>query len=293
MFEDPREEILAAALKLVPSHGWSDEALAGGAAALGFPAVAHGMFGRGAIELVEHAVAQIDAAWLAELDARKAELAALPSSRKRLDLAIQLRLKRIVPYLPQWPQALALGLVPQNLETTARGLAHVADELCVAAGDEAVDLTNWYAHRSTVCCVYVATELFFLTDYSEDHRDTWAFLERRLRDVEALSHAPQNVQEGVLAFQTAASAVASAVASLAQPAVWGAIQQVPVTGTMVTVLQTALANLAAMAPATATPFRDTREGTGKEAQETTEFSAPLEQDPYATGKEGAGGKKGN
>lgn len=298
-FQDPRQEILAAALPLVATHGWTEETLAAGATSLGFPAVAHGMFGRGAIELVEYALAKIDAAWVAELEVRKEELASLPSSRERLERAIRWRLRLIAPYLAQWPHALALGLSPHNLETTARGLAEVADELCVITEkDEGMDLTNWYAHRATVCSIYVATELFFLTDYSEDYQDTWAFLERRLRDVEALSHAPHNVQEGVLAFQTAASAMASAVASLAQPAMMGALQRVPLTGTIVTVMHTALANLAAMAPASPSsggPFQEKWDGAGKGGKEdggqtSTEFGVPLEKDPYAE-KEAEGLKK--
>ena len=99
------------------------------------------------------------------------------------------------PQLAQWPQALALGLLPQNLEATAKRLALLADELCfVAASSSAssgvaapgpgedqqhpspppsVDALDWYAQRATIGSVYVAAELFFLTDYSEDHSDTW------------------------------------------------------------------------------------------------------------------------
>lgn len=279
-FQDPRQEILAAALPMVPTHGWTEEALAAGAASLGFPAVAHGMFARGGIELVEHVLAQIDSAWLAELEARKEELAALPSSRERLEKAIQCRLRLIAPHLAQWPQAMALSLSPQHLETTARGLAEVADELCVISGEDSVDVPNWYAHRATVCSVYIATELFFLTDYSDDYRDTWAFLDRRLQDVEALSHAPRNVQEGVLAFQTAASAMASALSSLAQPAVVGVLEKVPLTGTVVTVVHAVLANLAAMAPTTPSPF-DQEESKKRETETSTEFGPSTEIDPYA------------
>lgn len=87
------------------------------------------------------------------------------------------------PQLSQWPQALALGLLPQNLEATAKRLALLADELCFVCaqhghghepeGPASVDALDWYAQRATVGSVYVAAELFFLTDYSEDHRDTW------------------------------------------------------------------------------------------------------------------------
>ena len=63
----------------------------------------------------------------------------------------------------------------------------------------------------------------------------------------------QKVQEGVLAVNTAAAAVVSAMSSMAQPAVWNAIQKVPISGAMIPILQTALANLAAMAPPTHPP----------------------------------------
>ncbi len=103
------------------AHSWTEDALAAGAASLGcvhpiiplshlprdtttnlsppqstldsFPAVAHGMFGRGAVELVEHFADRVDAAWLAQLEAQKGELGALPNARERLKLAVQLRLR--------------------------------------------------------------------------------------------------------------------------------------------------------------------------------------------------------
>ena len=205
------------------------------------------------------------------------------------------------PQLSQWPQALALGLLPQNLEATAQRLALLADDLCFVCaqhghepggqgqgpGPASVDALDWYAQRATVGSVYVAAELFFLTDYSEDHRDTWwvgyfvdsatcvdrrpllalhwrldasppatshthphrDFLDRRLHDLDSLAHAPRSVQDGVLALHTAAGALASAAASLAQPAVWAAVQRLPLdNGALLGALQTALANVAAMAP---------------------------------------------
>lgn len=74
------------------------------------------------------------------------------------------------------------------------------------------------------------------------------FLDRRLHDLDGLRTAPRSVQEGVLALHTAAGALASAAASLAQPTVWAAVQRLPVNGALVGALQTVLANVAAMAP---------------------------------------------
>lgn len=93
------------------------------------------------------------------------------------------------PQLAKWPQALSLGLLPQNLESTAKRIALLADELCFVAsqggggsveagvGKQEEDALDWYAQRATMGSVYVATELFFLTDYSEDHSDTWCVLD--------------------------------------------------------------------------------------------------------------------
>jgi len=49
-----RLRVLAASLSHVPKVGWTAEALALGAVDAGLPAVSHGIFHRGPIELVEY-----------------------------------------------------------------------------------------------------------------------------------------------------------------------------------------------------------------------------------------------
>ena len=48
--------ILAASLQFVPTHGWSNISLGEGAKSLGYSNVAHGLFPKGGIELVEYFV---------------------------------------------------------------------------------------------------------------------------------------------------------------------------------------------------------------------------------------------
>ena len=58
-----RARVFAAALAHVPAHGWSDAALAAGAADCSLPPLAAaGLAPRGAAELVEHAVAEANGA---------------------------------------------------------------------------------------------------------------------------------------------------------------------------------------------------------------------------------------
>ena len=42
---------------------------------------------------------------------------------------------------------------------------------------------NWYSKRLTLGAVYKSTELSMLQDRSVDYDDSWAFLDRRLRDM--------------------------------------------------------------------------------------------------------------
>ena len=111
-------------------------------------------------------------------------------------------------------------------------------------------------------------------------------------------HTYIQVQEGVLAVNTAAAAVASALSSIAQPAVWHAIQKVPLSGAMLPILQTAFANLAAMAPpvptaatTSATAAGGSADGGSKTTSTTdsstddatsssTTYPPPPEKDPY-------------
>ena len=57
----------------------------------------------------------------------------------------------------------------------------LADTIWRAAGDTSTDF-NWYTKRALVVGVYIATELFMLTDRSEGWGETWASLERRVDD---------------------------------------------------------------------------------------------------------------
>lgn len=41
---------------------------------------------------------------------------------------------------------------------------------------------NWYIRRTGVAGIYKTTELYLLQDSSEEHKNTWEFLNRRIKD---------------------------------------------------------------------------------------------------------------
>lgn len=52
--ENIKEKILEASLRYVPTLGWSKNALSSGAESVGYPSVTHGMFPKGAGDLVHY-----------------------------------------------------------------------------------------------------------------------------------------------------------------------------------------------------------------------------------------------
>jgi len=73
------------------------------------------------------------------------DLAAM-SVNARIKEGVKARLEYLAPYLPYWPQAVALGAMPSALPTTLHHLTNMADEVWWHAGDRSVDL-NWYSRR--------------------------------------------------------------------------------------------------------------------------------------------------
>ena len=168
---DPRTEVLEAALDHVGAKGWTVEALSAGAQECGLPSVAHGMFPRGAVELVDFFMLKGNG----HLEER---LSALDPATSEVDIiraAIKERLTYMSPYVTSWPQAMALGALPQNASNTLSNLVIMADLISLHAGDRSTDI-NWYTKRAMVTSIYAATEVFMLTDTSYEFEDTWCAL---------------------------------------------------------------------------------------------------------------------
>lgn len=169
------------------------EALAAGATDIGYPSVAHGMFPRGAIELVEYFMDQCQDK-LHETLLANTELLQIMPVTDRLKFGVRTRLQLLEPVLATWPQAMALGALPANAPTTMQKLAKISDEIWYFAGDQSTD-ASWYTKRAILTGIYASTELHLLSDQSPGSEATWAFLDRRVEETIALGEMPQNVRE--------------------------------------------------------------------------------------------------
>ncbi|GMF19173.1 unnamed protein product [Phytophthora lilii] len=222
---DPEQRILAKAMEHVTVHGcvvfrrllkrWTIEALAAGATDLGYPSVAHGMFPRGAVELVEYFMDSCLAKLRETLIKNTDKLQAMTVA-ERLKFGVRTRLEMLEPVMATWPQGMAAGALPQNAPSTAKRLAKLSDEIWYFAGDKSTDF-SWYTKRAILTGIYASTELFMLNDKSPNFQDTWAFLDRRVDETIQLGELPQNLNDVAGMASIGLQSVFSAVTSLAGP----------------------------------------------------------------------------
>ena len=210
-------KILENALQYVPQFGWTVEALAAGAEEEGLPPVAHGVISRGPVELVEHFSSTSTAHAISEAreyfdEAQKADQHL--GMTDKIKFATRKRLEMIVPHTDSWPQAMALGALPQNAPSTMKSIGDTIDSIWTACGDYSdSSSTSYYTKRGMLSGIYISTEMYMLTDTSKDFKDTWDFLDRQIDTVISLSadirHIPQvtgTVNNGLTSlFSTVAS----------------------------------------------------------------------------------------
>ena len=115
--------------------------------------MAHGMFQRGAIELVDEAMAAATRHMAFQLAAMDLESMTV---NERITAGVRARLEYIAQWRRSWPQAMALGALPIHAPTTAHHLGVLVDEIWFFAGDRSTDL-HWYTRRGLLMGVYVAT----------------------------------------------------------------------------------------------------------------------------------------
>ncbi|RHY24340.1 hypothetical protein DYB32_008889 [Aphanomyces invadans] len=206
--QDPSQLILSCALNHVKTQGGARDA--------GYPSVAHGMFPRGPIELVEYFMDDLQHTVQDKL-AAESTVVDIPVT-DRLKRGIRVRLELLAPYISVWPQAMALGALPQNAPTTMKKLAEMIDDIWVFAGDRTTDMS---------CDSFDRVELFMLSDHSPNHEETWKFLDRRIEEAIALGDIPNNVAQDVAGMVSIGiQSLLSTAAALAGPVTQQVVQQV-------------------------------------------------------------------
>lgn len=175
----PKERLLQAALMHVPFDGWSQATFDAAIADSGVEqAVAESVCPRGAVDLATAYHNKGDAEMVRRM--KETDLDAMRYS-ERVAAAVRFRLEAIEDK-ELVRRGTTLFALPMYAGDGAKAIWGTADAIWTALGDTSEDV-NWYTKRATLSGVYSATVLYWLGDSSEDHGDTWAFLDRRIENV--------------------------------------------------------------------------------------------------------------
>lgn len=199
MVSDPSlaTRLTDAALMHVAFDGWSDATLAAAANDTGVDlATARALFPRGGLDLALSYHRQGDAAMITALET--ADLSTL-RFRERVAFAIRTRLEAADKEAVR--RAFALMALPQNAPLATRALWDTADAIWTTLGDTSED-GNWYTKRVILSGVYSSSMLYWLGDDSEDHAETWDFLDRRIENVMSFEKTKAQIKASPLLRNT-------------------------------------------------------------------------------------------
>lgn len=116
------------------------------------------------------------------------------SETDRLRYLINRRLAMNRPVLKFLPNALGHMILPKNLTKSLTELHCLSDDITYYAGDRSTDFT-WYSKRFSISGLFVQSELFMLTDTTNDLSDTSKFVDSRLKEIETAGYVYNSVEE--------------------------------------------------------------------------------------------------
>jgi ubiquinone biosynthesis protein COQ9 len=157
--EDQKRKLARAALKQVPQHGWTQDAITAAVVEEKMNIAMSGLLTPA--ELVNRL-----------MDDFNQQLQGTTVFEK-----IQWRLRQVIPLVEsgQWQNGMAIGLLSTPM--TTRDQLHEFIERVAPLGSTTL-------YKTGLGGIFVATELHMLSDKSKDYQDTWTFLEQRLDELE-------------------------------------------------------------------------------------------------------------
>ncbi|KAH7574537.1 hypothetical protein JRO89_XS03G0308600 [Xanthoceras sorbifolium] len=190
-YRDEQARVLESSLRHVVKLGWTEAAMIAGAREVGLSPSIVGSFPRKEAALVEFFMDDCLQKLIDRIDLGEDLQNLIPS--QRISKLVRIRLEMQAPYISKWPQALSIQAQPLNVPTSFKQRAMLVDEIWHAAGDEGSAI-DWYVKRTVLGGIYSTTEIYMLTDSSPDFRDTWTFLDDRVKDAFDMKKTVQEAQ---------------------------------------------------------------------------------------------------
>ncbi|MCB1885380.1 MAG: COQ9 family protein [Geminicoccaceae bacterium] len=184
-----KDAVLEAALMHAAFDGWSRRTVTNAAADAGLDrATAARLFPQGPASLLAWLDDWTDRRMLAAV--KDEDITSLPV-RRRIARLVQARLDALAPHKEAMRRAaLARGLSP-DAARGGRALWGAADLIWERAGFASGpgEGFSYYSRRTLLVGILLSTFFYWLDDTSENHADSWAFLDRRIDDALKLGKA--------------------------------------------------------------------------------------------------------
>ena len=191
MTESNKHLILEYFLDLANDTGWIKENIfkAGEKAGLSYLDI-HLLFPHGLIELVELYYKLYNDKMMEHL--LETDLTNL-KIREKIIYAVKTRLNLVTPYKNAEKHLLSFLKKPHYPVKKTTFLWSIADAIWHSIGDTSVDF-NFYTKRLTLSGVYAATHYYWTGDTSEDHFNSWMFLERRIENIMTIEKCKSKIK---------------------------------------------------------------------------------------------------
>jgi ubiquinone biosynthesis protein COQ9 len=179
-----RKQLFDEIIKNVPFDGWSKEALRNASAALSLePDYAEHLFADGIIEVVQMLITELDKEMLTRYHAKdRSEFGITKKVKEALKIRFQIMAERKLLF----HQTIMYLTLPWNTPKAIKFAWNTADLIWHdVVGDNSLDF-NYYSKRSLLSGVYAASLLYFISDNSIKHEDTFDFIDRKINDVVSL-----------------------------------------------------------------------------------------------------------
>ncbi len=175
-----KKAILEASFPFVTDNGWVKEALEKGALQLGLdPAAVWCLFPEGVVDALHVYHHLLDQRMVEKMEAMPLETMGMT---EKITWCVRTRLCLMGEAKPVAVKAARFLMQPSHLFLGKQWISETVHKMWVVAGDTSTDY-NFYTKRFLLAAVYGSTLLYWMRDTSQNHQNTWTFLEKRIQNV--------------------------------------------------------------------------------------------------------------
>lgn len=184
-----KDDLFEMVLMHAAFDGWTRRALKGAATDLGIDkATATRLFPNGGESLLDWLDDWLDRKMVESIDQEKLQAMKV---RQRIVTLVRARLEAVDGHKEAMRRAALARGIPRSVSRTGTSIWRTVGRIWQEAGFSAdpSEGFSYYSRRFTLAGVIVSTFLFWLEDQSDGHKQSWAFLERRIDNVMQIGRA--------------------------------------------------------------------------------------------------------